>query len=57
LTETFKIGKIDIGQGAPFFLIAGPCVIEDEALTLDVAAALKEISGRLAIPIIFKTSY
>ncbi len=57
MTEIFKIGQINIGQGAPFFLIAGPCVIEDESLTLDVAAALKEISKRLAIPIIFKTSY
>lgn len=41
----------------PFFLIAGPCVIESEALVLDVAGQLKEITTALGIPFIFKSSF
>ena len=41
----------------PFFLIAGPCVIESEALQLDVAGQLKEITDALRIPFIFKSSF
>ncbi len=40
-----------------FFLIAGPCVIESEAVTLEIAEFLKRISEELSIPVIFKTSY
>jgi 2-dehydro-3-deoxyphosphooctonate aldolase (KDO 8-P synthase) len=45
-----------VGQ-QPFFLIAGPCVIESAALSQEVAGKLKEITGRLGIPYIFKASY
>lgn len=41
----------------PFFLIAGPCVIESEALVLDVAGQLKTITDELNIPFIFKSSF
>jgi len=41
----------------PFFLIAGPCVIEDEAVTLRIAARLKELTDSLGIPYTFKASY
>jgi 2-dehydro-3-deoxyphosphooctonate aldolase (KDO 8-P synthase) len=41
----------------PFFLISGPCVIEDEAVTLRIATRLKEITDRLGIPFTFKASY
>ena len=41
----------------PFFLIAGPCVIESEQLALDTAGQLKEISQRLGIPFIYKSSF
>ncbi|MBA4253938.1 MAG: 3-deoxy-8-phosphooctulonate synthase, partial [Comamonadaceae bacterium] len=41
----------------PFFLIAGPCVVESEALQLEVAGRLKEITTALGIPFIFKSSY
>ncbi|MDP3413854.1 MAG: 3-deoxy-8-phosphooctulonate synthase, partial [Polaromonas sp.] len=41
----------------PFFLIAGPCVIESEQLQMDTAGALKEITASLGIPFIFKSSY
>lgn len=46
-----------IGGSAPFVLIAGPCVIEDENETKHIAFSLKEITGRLGIPFIFKASY
>ncbi len=46
-----------IGLDHPFFLIAGPCVIESMQLQLDVAGQLKEITGRLGIPFIFKSSF
>jgi 2-dehydro-3-deoxyphosphooctonate aldolase (KDO 8-P synthase) len=52
-----QIGPITIGEGGAFFLIGGPCVIEDEETTLHVAQTLKEIGESLEIPIIFKTSY
>jgi len=51
------INGITIGGGAPFVLIAGPCVIEDEATTYDIALFLKETTRRLGIPFIFKASY
>jgi 2-dehydro-3-deoxyphosphooctonate aldolase (KDO 8-P synthase) len=47
----------EVGPDRPLFLIAGPCVVESEALVLDVAGRLKEITGRLGIPFIFKASY
>jgi 2-dehydro-3-deoxyphosphooctonate aldolase (KDO 8-P synthase) len=47
----------EVGLDKPLFLIAGPCVIEGEQITLDTAAALKEITARLGIPFIFKSSF
>ncbi len=47
----------DVGLDQPFFLIAGPCVIESEQLQLDVAGQLKEITARLGVPFIFKSSF
>ncbi|PAT34679.1 3-deoxy-8-phosphooctulonate synthase [Vandammella animalimorsus] len=46
-----------IGLDRPFFLIAGPCVVESEQLQMDVAGQLKEITAQLGIPFIFKSSY
>jgi len=46
-----------IGGGAPFFLIAGPCVIESEELTRRVAGTLTEMTARQGIPFVFKSSY
>ena len=46
-----------IGGGAPFILIAGPCVIEDEETTRETAVFLKDITSRLKLPFIFKASY
>ncbi len=42
---------------SPFFLVSGPCVIEDEAVTLRIAARLKELTDSLGIPFTFKASY
>ena len=47
----------EVGLDRPLFLIAGPCVIESEALVLETAAAMKEITARLGIPFIFKSSF
>jgi 2-dehydro-3-deoxyphosphooctonate aldolase (KDO 8-P synthase) len=52
-----QVGRLRIGGGAPLALIAGPCVIEDEAKTIEIARYLKELTGRLEIPFIFKASY
>ena len=46
-----------VGLNRPLFLIAGPCVVESEALQVDVAGQLREMCGALAIPFIFKSSY
>lgn len=47
----------EAGLDRPFFLIAGPCAIESEQLALDTASQLKEITGRLGIPFIYKSSF
>ena len=47
----------EVGGQQPFFLISGPCVVESEKLTLEIAASLKEMTDRLGIPYIFKASY
>ena len=52
-----KLCGFDVGLTRPFFLIAGPCVIESEQLQMDTAGHLKEITSALGIPLIFKSSY
>lgn len=52
-----KLCDFEIGLHRPFFLIAGPCVVESEQLQMDTAGALKEITSALGIPFIFKSSY
>lgn len=52
-----KLCHFEIGLDKPFFLIAGPCVIESEALILETAGMLKEITQKLQIPFIFKSSF
>jgi 2-dehydro-3-deoxyphosphooctonate aldolase (KDO 8-P synthase) len=52
-----KLLGFEVGVDRPFFLIAGPCVVESESLQVDVAGRLKEITGRLGIPFVFKSSY
>jgi 2-dehydro-3-deoxyphosphooctonate aldolase (KDO 8-P synthase) len=52
-----RLCGFDAGLDKPFFLIAGPCVVESEQLQMDVAGQLKEMTGELGIPFIFKSSY
>jgi 2-dehydro-3-deoxyphosphooctonate aldolase (KDO 8-P synthase) len=52
-----KLCGFEVGLDQPFFLIAGPCVVESEQLQLDVAGRLKELTEALGIPFIFKSSY
>jgi 2-dehydro-3-deoxyphosphooctonate aldolase (KDO 8-P synthase) len=55
--SAFRIGKIEVGPGRPLFLIAGPCVIEDERLVMETAETLIRITERLGLSLIFKSSY
>ena len=52
-----KLCHFNAGLDQPLFLIAGPCVIESEQMTVDVAGQLKEITDQLKIPFIFKSSF
>jgi 2-dehydro-3-deoxyphosphooctonate aldolase (KDO 8-P synthase) len=52
-----KLCGFEAGLDRPFFLIAGPCVIESEVLAMDTAGQLKEITRSLGIPFIYKSSY
>ena len=52
-----KLLNFTVGPREPFFLIAGPCVIESEALVMEVAGAMQEITSKLGVPYIFKASF
>ncbi len=52
-----NLAGYEVGLDKPFFLIAGPCVIESRAMIMDIAAELKEITDELQIPFIFKSSF
>ena len=52
-----QLCDFEVGLDRPFFLIAGPCVIEDERLILETAATLKALTDALSIPFIFKSSF
>ena len=52
-----KIAGVPIGADKPFFLIAGPCVIESESFALETAGQIKQICENLSIPFVYKSSY
>ena len=52
-----KLCGFEVGLDRPFFLIAGPCVIESEQLQMDVAGQLRDITAGLGIPFVFKSSF
>jgi len=54
---SMKLCGFDVGIDQPFFLIAGPCVIESEQLAIETAGKLKEISERVGINFIYKSSF
>ncbi len=56
MVEPVKIGSVLCG-GGPLTIIAGPCVIESEELTLSIAEQLQAICGRLGLPLVFKASF
>ncbi|MGH9865016.1 MAG: 3-deoxy-8-phosphooctulonate synthase, partial [Candidatus Acidiferrales bacterium] len=60
MTETihnFSVGNVAMGARAPFFFIAGPCVIENESHALMLAEQLASVAHELRVPLIFKASY
>ncbi len=57
MTREIILGDVSFGNNRPFFLIAGPCVIESEDITFNTAEKLKEICERLNLPFVFKSSY
>ena len=52
-----KLCGFEVGLDRPFFIIAGPCVIESEKLAMETSAQLKEITSKLGIPFIYKSSF
>ena len=52
-----QLCDFEVGPSRPFFLIAGPCVIESEQLAMDTAGQLKEMTSELGIPFIYKSSF
>ena len=52
-----RVGSVEIGNAKPFALIAGPCVLESRAHALEMAAALKEITRKAGVGLIYKTSF
>lgn len=56
-TKEISVGNLRLGGSNPLFLIAGPCVIENEKLAISVAEEIKKICDKLDIPFIFKSSY
>lgn len=56
-TRVVSVGGVEIGAGRPLALIAGPCVIEGDATTLEVAGYVREVASELGVPFVFKSSY
>ena len=57
MNRPVSIDEINIGRGRPLAVIAGPCVIENEAITFEIASRLKELTRKHDLPFIFKASY
>lgn len=57
MTRELTVGHLSVGGDRPLVLIAGPCVIEDEAHTLRVASTLAELAHKIGAALIFKASY
>ena len=57
MQTNWKLFDFEIGLNRPLFLIAGPCVVESQQLAIDTAGYLKEITSRLNINFIYKSSY
>jgi 2-dehydro-3-deoxyphosphooctonate aldolase (KDO 8-P synthase) len=55
--QPVEFAGITVGGGSPLLVIAGPCVIESESHTLDLASAIRDIANRARVPFVFKASY
>ena len=55
--KTVKVGPVAFSNDAPFALIAGPCVLESRQHAYDMCGRIKEITGKLKIPFIYKSSF
>ena len=55
--KIIKIGKVNVGNDLPFVLIAGPCQMESRGHALDIAGELKELTDKLKMGLIYKTSF
>jgi len=55
--DVVTVGDVSLGRGCPLVVVAGPCVIESEALCLEVAGTLRLVTTALGLPYIFKASY
>lgn len=56
-SKKFETGNVEVGGNSDFFVIAGPCVLEDASISLEIAKRLKDISAETDVPIIFKGSF
>lgn len=56
-SKAFEIGNVEVGLNGDMFVIAGPCVLEDEKICMDIANRLLEISAATDVPIMFKGSF
>ncbi len=52
-----RLAGFEVGPAEPLFLISGPCVVESEGLTLEIAGRLRDMTASLGIPFVFKASY
>ncbi len=52
-----KIGTVEIRRGGPLFVLAGPCVIENETMPFEIARTLRDMTSALSLPFIFKASF
>ena len=57
MQRVVRVGSVSVGNNLPFALIAGPCQIESRAHALEVAAALREMSVTVDVPLIYKSSF
>ena len=55
--RTVRVGDVTFANDAPISIFAGPCQMESRSHALEMAAALKEIAGRLGIGLVYKTSF
>jgi len=57
VTQTVRVRDIEIGRGHPLVLIAGPCVVEDEATVMETASRISHTAQKVGMPVVFKASY